>query len=92
MPTLHALVRGRVQGVGFRWFVRERARQLGVRGWVRNRPDGSVEVEAAGDTASLEQLKRWLTAGPPGARISGVDDLPAPGEDAELPYPFAIQR
>ena len=49
---LHVVVRGRVQGVGFRWFVREAARALGLAGWVRNRPDGSVEVAAEGDAAS----------------------------------------
>ena len=92
MAVLHALVRGRVQGVGFRWFVRERARELGVRGWVRNRGDGSVEVEAEGDLASLEELRRSLASGPTGARVSGVDDLPNTERSVERPYPFSIVR
>ena len=92
MAALRALVRGRVQGVGFRWFVRERARELGVHGWVRNLDDGSVEVEAEGDEASLDRLRRVLLEGPPGARVSAVEDLPAGDPDERLPYPFAIRR
>jgi acylphosphatase len=92
MELLHALVRGRVQGVGFRWFVRERARQLGIRGWVRNRVDGCVEVEAAGDPQSLEELRRWLAQGPSGADVSAIDDLPGEAAPTELPYPFTIVR
>ena len=92
MAVLHALVRGRVQGVGFRWFVRERARELGVRGWVRNRSDGSVEVEAEGDVASLEELRRTLAKGPAGAQVSGVDELPTAEPSGARPYPFSIQR
>ncbi len=92
MPVLHAVVRGRVQGVGFRWFVRERARRLGIRGWVRNRGDGSVEVEAAGDPASLEELRTLLGEGPSGAQVSAVDDLPTAATPDSLPYPFGILR
>ena len=92
MPVLHALVRGRVQGVGFRWFVRERARELGVSGWVRNRSDGSVEVEAEGDVASLDELRRTLAKGPDGAHVSGVDELPTNEPSGARPYPFSIQR
>lgn len=93
MTVLHVLVRGRVQGVGFRWFVRERARALGVRGLVRNRTDGSVEVEAEGDAASLQRLRESLTTGPAGARVTSVEDVAStrsgPGD---LPHPFAIVR
>jgi acylphosphatase len=92
VAALHALVRGRVQGVGFRWFVRERARELGVRGWVRNRADGSVEIEAEGDLASLEQLRLSLSKGPPGAQVSDIEDLPASQSAGERPYPFSIVR
>lgn len=92
MATLHAVVRGRVQGVGFRWFVRQRARELGIRGWVRNRPDGSVEVEAAGESESLDRLRQLLAKGPTGAHVSALDDLPVSEADAALPNPFAIVR
>lgn len=71
---LHVAVRGRVQGVGFRWFVRERARALGLAGWVCNRDDGSVEVLASGERVALEELQSLLRAGPPGARVSHVED------------------
>ena len=71
---LHVAVRGRVQGVGFRWFVRERARALSLTGWVRNCADGSVEVLAIGDESALEALQSLLRAGPPGARVSQVED------------------
>jgi acylphosphatase len=67
-----AEVRGRVQGVGFRWFVRREARALGLTGRVRNEPDGSVRVEAEGPREDLDRLAEELRAGPPGSR---VDDL-----------------
>jgi acylphosphatase len=92
VPVLHAVIHGRVQGVGFRWFVRERARELGVRGWVKNRADGAVEVEAAGDAQSLARLRKFLTEGPPGARVSVFDDLPTSVIETDLPEPFAIVR
>ena len=67
---LHATVRGRVQGVGFREFTRRHAAALGLAGWVRNRPDGSVELEAEGPRTALDELVRHLRIGP---RLSGVD-------------------
>ena len=90
--VLHAVVRGRVQGVGFRWFVRERARRLDVRGWVRNRADGSVEVEAAGEPDRLRELRTLLAQGPAGAYVTAIDDLPGPATPEALPYPFTIVR
>ena len=88
---LYVAVRGRVQGVGFRWFVRERARALGLTGWVRNRDDGSVEVVAQGDEASLRQLRSLLATGPSGARVSAVEDQQ--GEPATAPMnPFGVLR
>jgi acylphosphatase len=72
---LHVIVRGRVQGVGYRWFVREAARDLRIAGWVRNRPDGSVEVAAEGTPEALAELRAALADGPPGAAVAAVDDL-----------------
>jgi acylphosphatase len=91
---LHVLVRGRVQGVGFRWFVREAARDLGLAGWVRNRPDGAVEVAAEGDARMLERLRDTLRAGPSGASVTAVDDLPSesPDGEREMGRPFTIVR
>jgi acylphosphatase len=69
------VVRGRVQGVGFRWFVEREARQLGVAGWVRNNPDGSVEVLAMGSAEQLLALRARLQAGPRASRVDDVDEL-----------------
>jgi acylphosphatase len=75
--VLHVIVRGLVQGVGFRWFVRERARALGLTGWARNRDDGAVEVAADGEAAALDALRVALAHGPPAARVTSVDDVSA---------------
>lgn len=66
------IVRGRVQGVYFRASTRDRARQLGLAGWVRNCADGSVELIAEGETAKIEQLVTWCHSGPRGAVVSEV--------------------
>jgi acylphosphatase len=73
MPRIHLLVRGRVQGVGFRAFVVHRAQALGLSGWVRNCADGSVELEAEGDPAGLERLVEAVSRGPSGARVAVVE-------------------
>jgi acylphosphatase len=88
---LHVRVRGVVQGVGFRWFVRERARRLGLSGWVRNLPDGSVEVMAAGDPAQIDLLRGELLRGPSGASVEALEEVPTqPAEP--LTQPFGILR
>lgn len=66
-------VSGRVQGVGFRYATLDEARRLGLSGWVRNLPDGRVEVLAQGETARLDQFFRWLQQGPPTARVTSVE-------------------
>lgn len=73
MERLHAIVRGDVQGVGFRYFVQRRADQLGLRGWVRNNDDGTVEVVAEGGRSDLEQLKHALEEGPRMAHVDHVE-------------------
>ncbi|HUC28046.1 MAG TPA: acylphosphatase [Candidatus Acidoferrum sp.] len=67
------LVRGRVQGVGFRWFVEREAHTLGIAGWVRNNHDGSVEVLAQGTRDQLSGLHSRLREGPRAARVDAVD-------------------
>jgi acylphosphatase len=69
---LEATVRGRVQGVGFRYFVVRTARELGLTGWVANEPDGSVRVVAEGSPTALDRLERDLHDGPIGAVVDGV--------------------
>jgi acylphosphatase len=71
------VVRGRVQGVGFRWFVEREAHTLGVAGWVRNRPDGSVEVLAMGSRDQLLGLRARLRQGPRAARVDDVEEAEA---------------
>ena len=88
MPSIRLRLRGRVQGVGFRWFVRVHARRLGLSGWVANNPDGSVEVAAAGDQKNLDELARVVRQGPDGAEVSAVEDLPAIDD---LKGPFAVR-
>jgi acylphosphatase len=69
------LVRGRVQGVGFRWFVEREADILKVVGWVRNNPDGSVEVLAMGTNEQLAGLRSRLREGPRAARVDNVEEF-----------------
>jgi acylphosphatase len=67
------IVRGRVQGVGFRWFVEREAHLLGIAGWVRNKHDGSVEVLAQGTRDQLSGLHSRLREGPRASRVDSVD-------------------
>lgn len=79
----HVVVRGLVQGVGFRWHAREAAERLGLAGWVRNRPDGAVEAEAEGPASAVADFVAELRAGPPSGRVDSVEvrDVP-PKRDA----------
>ncbi len=67
--VLHFLIQGRVQGVGFRWFVHREASDLELRGWVRNTEDGDVEVVATGTAEDLAELRSSLRRGPRGSRV-----------------------
>jgi acylphosphatase len=78
---LHAVVRGDVQGVGFRYFVVRMARQTGLEGWVRNRRDGAVECLAQGDRRTLEGLVEALRRGPGLAQVDSVDTDWRPAKD-----------
>jgi acylphosphatase len=71
---LFAIVRGEVQGVGFRYFVVRQARVAGVEGWVRNRPDGTVECLAQGPREAVERLREAIRRGPPGAWVAEVEE------------------
>lgn len=75
---LEATVRGRVQGVGFRYFVVSQARDLGLTGWVANDPGGTVRCLAEGSNAALDRLERALHVGPMGAVVDAVDAVRMP--------------
>jgi acylphosphatase len=78
----HVVVRGRVQGVGYRAFVEDEAHQRGLHGWVRNRRDGSVEAVFAGPRAAVESMVEACRRGPMSARISALDHRD--GTEADL--------
>lgn len=89
--TTRYLVSGRVQGVAFRYWTRETADRLGLSGWVRNLPDGRVEVLAQGDEEAMAKLDRALLQGPPLSRVDGLERFEEPGAD-ETAGGFAIRR
>lgn len=84
MRGTYFVIRGRVQGVGFRFFAERQARECGVRGWVRNRSDGAVEVLAIAAPEALERFRRQLQLGPPAAHVEAVEAEPAPLSIEEL--------
>lgn len=90
LATMHVEIEGLVQGVGYRWFARQRANKKGINGWVMNRPDGCVEVAATGDQAKLDLFRAELKVGPPGAQVRAIRDLPEISDD--LGSAFLVKR
>jgi acylphosphatase len=80
MKTQHLLIHGRVQGVWFRESMRREAERLGVDGWVRNAPDGSVEAVIQGPDEAVDALIAWARSGPPQARVERIELSEAHGE------------
>jgi len=89
--VLHFLIRGRVQGVGFRWFVHREASELGLRGWVRNTDDGAVEVVASGPLEDLVELRAELKKGSRGSRVDKVIEHELDESEAAGLREFEIQ-
>jgi len=89
--VLHFLIRGRVQGVGFRWFVHREAAELGLRGWVRNLDSGEVELVAAGEPADLAELRTLLHRGSRGSRVDAVLEHELAESEAAALKQFEIQ-
>lgn len=87
----HYLVKGRVQGVGFRWFVHREAAALELKGWVRNTEDGHVEVVASGGADPLADLGRALHKGSRGSRVDAVIVHDLDDKEAESLGPFQIE-
>jgi len=92
MRVVRYLVSGRVQGVGYRYFIARQAAGLGVAGWVRNLPDGRVEALAQGDEPALAAFEGRLWEGPPSARVTAVEgresESAAWGDFRVLPTPW----
>lgn len=82
--AVRVVVRGRVQGVWFREGCRRQAQAAGVSGWVRNRSDGAVEAELAGDPEAVQRLVEWCREGPPHARVDTVDVAEVEAADAQV--------
>jgi acylphosphatase len=80
MMTVHLDIRGRVQGVGFRYSLREEAIARGLSGWVRNRRDGSVEAVIQGERAAVDSLVAWAHRGPAIAQVTDVEATEVSGE------------
>ena len=80
MKTHHLHIQGRVQGVWFRESMRQEAERLGVTGWVRNRPDGSVEAVVQGSVEAVDALIAWARIGPPLARVERIELSEAEGQ------------
>ena len=80
--TLRLLIRGRVQGVGFRYAFADEARARKLRGWVRNRRDGCVEAIVAGPAADIDAIIAWSRRGPAAAQVAGIETAPAEGDFA----------
>jgi len=87
---LHAIIEGYVQGVGFRYFTMEQARSLGLSGWVRNLPNGCVEVSAEGNQAGLEEFLKRLYEGPPGAYVRNINYEYSNSSGDERPFQVRI--
>ena len=88
--VLHFLIQGRVQGVGFRWYVHREAALLDLRGWVRNTEEGEVEVVASGAEAELAKLRSSLRRGPRGARVDRLVEHYLDESEAEELSSFRI--
>jgi len=80
--SIHVVVRGRVQGVSYRYWTHAEANRRGLSGWVRNREDGAVEAVFAGDDAQVQEMLLALSSGPPAARVSDVEILAESGVNA----------
>ena len=84
--ALHVTIRGLVQGVGYRQWLRRRAEGLGITGWVRNREDGSVEAVLAGADAAVGRLLREAMTGPLGAKVDSIDQQPVAEPDSHTGF------
>ena len=87
----HFMVRGRVQGVGFRWYVHREAAEIGLRGWVRNTVDGHVEIVVAGTPEELADLREAVKKGSRGSRVDAVIEHELAESEGDALGPFVIE-
>ena len=87
----HTLVTGRVQGVGFRWYVQREAAELGLHGWVRNTDDGAVEIVASGTPDQLAELRLAIRKGSRGSRVDRITEHELAASEADTLGAFTIQ-
>jgi acylphosphatase len=87
----HYRITGRVQGVGFRYFATKKAEELNLNGWVKNMPDGSVEVMLSGDDKLIEEMLKHLRMGPRSARVDDIEEIPTTGKP-EILDGFTVRR
>lgn len=87
--VIRVKVRGRVQGVGFRYYTCRQGRRRGLQGWVRNEADGSVLVHIQGPDEDVRDFCTWLQKGPPTARVEGMVEMPAPFDDSLIDFNVA---
>ncbi len=89
MPTVNLLIKGKVQGVNYRAAAKSRAANLALTGWIKNTPEGDVEVTVTGEPEAIQQFIKWCRQGPPAAVVAGVEIRPMP----ETPFlTFSIIR
>ncbi len=89
--VMHYMVRGRVQGVGFRWYVHREAAEIGLRGWVRNTVDGCVEIMAAGTPEQISELHAAVKNGSRGSRVDAVMKHELTESEGDALGPFQIE-
>lgn len=92
LQTVEIIVKGRVQGVGFRYFTSTAAQQFGIHGWVRNEPDGSVRMQVAGAADALDNFRNQIKKGPAFGRVDHCDETPLDGPEAPVFDHFEIRR
>jgi acylphosphatase len=89
MPTIHLLIKGKVQGVNYRAAAKNRATSLALTGWVRNTAEGNVEAGVTGDNEAIQQFVEWCRQGPPRAAVTDVEVLSMP--DISFPAFFIVR-
>jgi acylphosphatase len=91
MYRIHIVIRGKVQGVGFRYHAQAKARSLGILGWVRNLKDGTVELVAEGEQVAISNFETWCAHGPPAARVDEITRFPVEDGEKESFFQFEIR-